>query len=92
MTGEPHSSDGVMEHPPLAIELGLERLQLQELLRVAMLAATLAVLRLLHTPHLWHERSRQRAALAALDDRLLRDIGVSATGRRAECRKWFWQA
>ncbi len=39
----------------------------------------------------WQQRSRQRRALAELDARLLRDIGVHARAARAEYRKWFWQ-
>jgi uncharacterized protein YjiS (DUF1127 family) len=37
-------------------------------------------------------RRRQRRALAALDDRLLRDIGLPADAARAEAAKWFWRA
>ncbi len=39
----------------------------------------------------WQERSRQRRQLAALGDRMLRDIGVSASDVERETRKWFWQ-
>jgi uncharacterized protein YjiS (DUF1127 family) len=39
----------------------------------------------------WLERSRQRRDLGALDDRMLRDIGVSRGAAFAETRKWFWQ-
>jgi uncharacterized protein YjiS (DUF1127 family) len=37
------------------------------------------------------ERSRQRRDLARLDDRMLRDVGVSRSAAFAETRKWFWQ-
>ncbi len=37
------------------------------------------------------ERRAQRAHLAALDPRLLRDIGVSAQDAQAEARKPFWR-
>jgi uncharacterized protein YjiS (DUF1127 family) len=40
----------------------------------------------------WFERSRQRRALADLDDRLLRDIGVTCTQARREAAKPFWSA
>jgi uncharacterized protein YjiS (DUF1127 family) len=40
---------------------------------------------------LWHERTRQRAQLARLDDSLLRDIGVSRDAAEAECAKPFWR-
>jgi uncharacterized protein YjiS (DUF1127 family) len=35
-------------------------------------------------------RSAQRRALARLDDRLLRDVGLNRTDVAAECGKWFW--
>jgi uncharacterized protein YjiS (DUF1127 family) len=37
------------------------------------------------------ERGRQRRALAQLDDRLLRDIGIAPLDVGRESRKWFWQ-
>ena len=37
------------------------------------------------------ERRAQRARLATLDPRLLRDIGVSAQDAQAEARKPFWR-
>ena len=39
----------------------------------------------------WHERSRQRRALLALDDRMLKDIGISRAEARQEGRKPFWK-
>jgi uncharacterized protein YjiS (DUF1127 family) len=39
----------------------------------------------------WLDRSRQRRHLGAMDDRMLRDIGLSRTSAWAETRKWFWQ-
>lgn len=39
----------------------------------------------------WQERSRQRRQLAALDDRMLRDIGASTADVEWETGKWFWQ-
>lgn len=39
----------------------------------------------------WEERHRTRKALNRLDDHLLRDIGLSAGHREAECGKGFWQ-
>jgi uncharacterized protein YjiS (DUF1127 family) len=35
-------------------------------------------------------RSAQRRALAQLDDRLLRDLGLNRTDVAAECGKRFW--
>lgn len=37
------------------------------------------------------ERHRQRRSLAALDDHLLRDVGLSRTEARRESDKAFWQ-
>jgi uncharacterized protein YjiS (DUF1127 family) len=39
----------------------------------------------------FHERARQRQALMALDDRLLRDIGVSRADAECEASKPFWR-
>jgi uncharacterized protein YjiS (DUF1127 family) len=39
----------------------------------------------------WHRRSRDRAKLAMLDDRMLRDIGVSRADVWYECNKPFWR-
>jgi uncharacterized protein YjiS (DUF1127 family) len=39
----------------------------------------------------WQERVRERRALNALDDRLLRDIGISRADADRELRKPFWQ-
>ena len=41
---------------------------------------------------LWFERGRQRRALAELDDRLLRDIGVTFEQARREAAKPLWTA
>jgi uncharacterized protein YjiS (DUF1127 family) len=38
------------------------------------------------------ERRRQRHFLATLDDRALRDIGLTAGQAERECAKPFWQA
>lgn len=40
----------------------------------------------------WYRRYRERRALAALPDHLLKDIGLSDADVWAESRKWFWQA
>ena len=39
----------------------------------------------------WMERSRQRRALAELDDRLLRDIALTRDVARRECANPFWK-
>jgi uncharacterized protein YjiS (DUF1127 family) len=40
---------------------------------------------------LWRERARQRHALASLDARLLRDIGITPYDAAHECSKPFWR-
>lgn len=39
----------------------------------------------------WNDRVAERRKLACLDNRLLRDMGVSTQDRVAECRKPFWR-
>jgi uncharacterized protein YjiS (DUF1127 family) len=39
----------------------------------------------------WIERTRQRQALATLDDRILRDIGITRVEAARECEKPFWR-
>ncbi len=39
---------------------------------------------------LWIERATQRHALAELDDRLLKDVGISRSEARQETAKPFW--
>jgi uncharacterized protein YjiS (DUF1127 family) len=39
----------------------------------------------------WLERSRQRRALAELDDHLLRDIGLTRDEAQRECANPFWK-
>jgi uncharacterized protein YjiS (DUF1127 family) len=38
----------------------------------------------------WQERVRERRRLAALDDRLLRDVGLSRADTEQEIHKPFW--
>lgn len=38
----------------------------------------------------WLELSRQRAALAELDDRLLKDVGLDTAKAKQEAARWFW--
>ncbi|MGO8921067.1 MAG: DUF1127 domain-containing protein [Stellaceae bacterium] len=40
----------------------------------------------------WRRRARERKLLAALDDRMLADIGITGTDRARECEKPFWRA
>lgn len=39
----------------------------------------------------WQARANERAHLAALDDRMLRDIGLSRADVAQECAKPFWR-
>jgi uncharacterized protein YjiS (DUF1127 family) len=39
----------------------------------------------------WHERARQRRALLRLDDRMLKDIGISRADAEREASRPFWQ-
>jgi uncharacterized protein YjiS (DUF1127 family) len=39
----------------------------------------------------WIERTRQRHALAGLDDHQLRDIGITRVDVARECEKPFWR-
>lgn len=39
----------------------------------------------------WRERARMRHQLLLLDDRLLRDIGISRLQARSEAEKPFWR-
>ncbi|RLA37661.1 MAG: hypothetical protein DRR03_02085 [Gammaproteobacteria bacterium] len=38
----------------------------------------------------WHERSRQRRQLLDLDDRLLKDVGISRADALAASARPFW--
>ena len=49
------------------------------------------VLAMLNRIDVWQARSAQRRRLAALDDRLLKDFGVSRCDAEAEIRKPFWR-
>ncbi|MBB4314803.1 DUF1127 domain-containing protein [Roseospira marina] len=45
-----------------------------------------------HVINLWRVRARSRAQLRTLDDRMLRDIGMSPDAADSEVRKPFWVA
>ena len=40
----------------------------------------------------WSERLKQRAALAEMDERMLKDIGLSRAHAQVEADKPFWMA
>ena len=46
---------------------------------------------LLRTVAVWRERARQRRVLAAMDDHLLKDIGLTRTDVGQEAGKPFWR-
>ncbi len=48
-------------------------------------------LAILETLLVWQERDRQRRHLAALDDRLLRDMGISRADALREAAIPFWR-
>ncbi len=50
-----------------------------------------SLLRIRQTLNMWYDRSRQRRHLIALDDHLLRDIGIDRTSARKEALKSFWR-
>ena len=49
------------------------------------------VIAILNRINLWQDRSAQRRRLAMLDNRLLKDFGVSRCDAEAESRKPFWR-
>ena len=46
---------------------------------------------LVETLLIWQERAAERAHLASLDDRILKDIGISRSQADIEARKPFWR-
>jgi uncharacterized protein YjiS (DUF1127 family) len=48
------------------------------------------LVKLVHSIRRWHELSRQRSQLARLDERTLRDLGISHAEARQEARRRFW--
>jgi len=48
--------------------------------------------RILDTVATWHQRSRDRHLLAQLNERQLRDIGLSSETLDTEISKPFWRA
>jgi uncharacterized protein YjiS (DUF1127 family) len=68
----------------------LIQFHLQGLLRQGLAAAPMPVLKLLAQAIVRYRRQRQRHDLATLDDRLLRDIGLSRADAEHESRKPFW--
>ncbi len=48
------------------------------------------IVKMLNLIVVWQERNEQRHALGALDERMLKDIGVSGADAHKEARKPFW--
>lgn len=57
--------------------------------RKSLLPALIAVF---ETPMVWVERSEHRQKLRQLNDRTLRDVGLSRADISREARKPFWRA
>jgi uncharacterized protein YjiS (DUF1127 family) len=49
------------------------------------------LVRLVDTVFAWHERAHSRRMLAGLDNRMLRDIGISSGVAAEEADKPFWR-
>ena len=60
-------------------------------LRQGLAAAPIPVLKLLARAIVRYARQRQRQTLAQLDDRILRDLGISRLEAEREARKPFWR-
>jgi uncharacterized protein YjiS (DUF1127 family) len=74
--------------PPAPLEVAPDAASNALLLRrVVRWALAAGVERLL----LWHEIARQRRHLAAMDDRMLRDIGLTRVDVAGETEKPFWR-
>ena len=58
-------------------------------LRMGLRAFLLRIVDLILT---WQERAKQRAALASLEDHMLKDIGVSRADATREANRHFWRA
>ena len=53
---------------------------------------TAAVGQVFQTLLIWQEHASERHALASLDDRMLRDVGLSRADIEVEANKPFWRA
>jgi uncharacterized protein YjiS (DUF1127 family) len=70
-------------------ERGIGRQARRRHRRAAIVAAVVATLAA--WAMFWSERARQRRLLAALDDRMLKDIGLTRADVAAESDKPFWR-
>jgi uncharacterized protein YjiS (DUF1127 family) len=69
----------------------LIQFQLQGLIRQGIARAPMALIKLLAQAIVRARRQRQRTCLARLDDRMLRDMGISRLEAERESRKPFWR-
>jgi uncharacterized protein YjiS (DUF1127 family) len=69
----------------------LIQFQLQGLIRHGVALAPMPMLKLLAQAIVRFRRQRQRTSLAQLDDRMLRDMGISRLEAERESRKPFWR-
>jgi uncharacterized protein YjiS (DUF1127 family) len=69
----------------------LIQFHLQGLVRQGVARAPVPVLKLLAQAIVRFRRQRQRTSLAQLDDRMLRDMGISRLEAERESRKPFWR-
>ena len=69
----------------------LIQFRLQGLVRQGMARAPMPMLKLLVQAIVRFRRQRQRTSLAQLDDRMLRDMGISRLEADRESRKPFWR-
>ena len=87
-----HNSYGAAGTAALTQFEVIRRLHTRTLLSVLLLVLGSLLWRVLHTVLQWRARSRQRQALRELDDRLLKDIGLTREQQEQEARKPFWMA
>jgi uncharacterized protein YjiS (DUF1127 family) len=64
---------------------------LNELIRQGVARAPMPLLKALAQAIVRFRRQRQRTSLAQLDDRMLRDMGISRLEAERESRKPFWR-
>jgi len=69
----------------------LIQFQIQGLIRQGVARAPMPLLKLLAQAYVRYRRQRQRTSLAQLDDRMLRDMGISRLEAERESRKPFWR-
>lgn len=74
-----------------AIRFEEARIPLARLRRPARVSAGKAAARLFAQLRQWRRRARDRAQLAALDDRMLADIGISRAEAEFLADKPFWR-